>query len=189
MLLAAKLGDELFKRIGQPTIVGEILAGIVIGSSVLGLVEPDATLEAFAELGVVFLLFWVGLETRLSDLRDVGSAALQVGVLGVVVPLAAGVAVALAAGESSDTSLFLGAALVATSVGITSAVLVQLGVVETRWARTVIGAAVVDDILAMIVVAVAVGMAANDGDSSPSCSRRPAWRSRSWRSSPSAAPA
>jgi Kef-type K+ transport system membrane component KefB len=162
-LLAAKLGAELFKRIGQPTIVGEILAGVVIGGSVLGLVEPDPTLETFSELGVVFLLFWVGLETRLSDLRDVGSAALQVGVLGVVFPLVGGVTIALAAGEPSDTSLFLGAALVATSVGITSAVLVQLGVVETRWARAIIGAAVVDDILAMIVVAVAVGLAA-DGE-------------------------
>ena len=69
VLLAAKAGDELFKRIGQPSIVGEILAGVVIGPSVLGLVEPGEVLEVFAELGVVFLLFWVGLETRLSDIR------------------------------------------------------------------------------------------------------------------------
>ena len=65
VLLAAKLGDELFKRIGQPAIVGEILAGVLIGPSVIGLVEPSEVLEVFAELGVVFLLFWVGLETSL----------------------------------------------------------------------------------------------------------------------------
>ena len=90
VLLAAKVGEELFRRIGQPAIVGEILAGVIIGPSVLGLVEPDETLEVFAELGVVFLLFWVGLETRLSDLREVGPTAARVGVLGVVVPFAAG---------------------------------------------------------------------------------------------------
>lgn len=163
VLLAAKVGDELFKRLGQPTIVGEILAGVVIGGSVLGLVEPDATLTVFAELGVVLLLFWVGLETRLSDLRDVGSVALQAGVLGVVLPLAGGLAIGVAAGESTGTSLFLGAALVATSVGITSAVLVALGVVSTRWARTIVGAAVVDDVLAMLIVAVAVGVVTEDG--------------------------
>ncbi|MBK5116637.1 MAG: cation:proton antiporter, partial [Thermoleophilia bacterium] len=67
ILFAAKLGDELFKRIGQPAIVGEILAGLLIGPSVLGIVEPGETIEVFAELGVVFLLFWVGLETKLSD--------------------------------------------------------------------------------------------------------------------------
>jgi Kef-type K+ transport system membrane component KefB len=75
VLLAAKLGDELFKRIRQPAIVGEILAGVVVGPSVLGLVEPGEVLEVFAELGVVFLLFGVGHETRISDLREVGRPA------------------------------------------------------------------------------------------------------------------
>jgi Kef-type K+ transport system membrane component KefB len=126
VLLAAKLGDELFKRLGQPALVGEILAGIVIGPSLLGLVEPDETLEVFAELGVVFLLFWVGLETRLSDMRDVGATAARVGALGVVVPFAAGYGAGVALGESGETSVFLGAALVATSVGITSAVLIEV---------------------------------------------------------------
>src|SRR5688572_30214807 len=92
VLLAAKLGDELFKRLGQPALVGEILAGVVIGPSALGLVEPSETLEVFAELGVVFLLFWVGLETRLSEMREVGGVATRVGVAGVVVPFAAGFA-------------------------------------------------------------------------------------------------
>ena len=163
VLLAAKLGDELFKRLGQPALVGEILAGVVIGPSVLGLVEPDETLEVFAELGVVFLLFWVGLETRLSDMRDVGATAARVGALGVVVPFAAGYGAGVALGESGATSVFLGAALVATSVGITSAVLIELEALASTAARTILGAAVIDDILAMVLLAVAVGIADQGG--------------------------
>jgi Kef-type K+ transport system membrane component KefB len=111
----------------------------------------------------VFLLFWVGLETRLSDMRAVGGTAVRVGVLGVVVPFAGGYGAATLLGESAETSVFVGAALVATSVGITSAVLIQLGALGTRAARTILGAAVVDDILAMVLLAVAVGMAEQGG--------------------------
>ena len=163
ILIAAKLGDELFKRLGQPALIGEIGAGLVIGPSVLGLVTPGETTEVFAELGVVFLLFWVGLETRLSDMREVGSTAGLVGVAGVVVPFAAGTGAGLAFGESTETSLFIGSALAATSVGITSAVFAELRMLATRAARTVLGAAVIDDILALLLVAVAVGIASEGG--------------------------
>jgi Kef-type K+ transport system membrane component KefB len=163
VLLAAKLGDELFRRMRQPTIVGEILAGVLVGPAVLGFVEPGEVLEVFAELGVVFLLFWVGLETRLSDLREVGGTAVSVGALGVAIPFAGGVGLGAGLGESTATSLFLGAALVATSVGITSAVLLELGVLERRASRTILGAAIVDDILALLLVAVAAGVAAEGG--------------------------
>lgn len=163
ILLAAKLGDELFKRIGQPAIIGEILAGVAIGPSVLGLVEPTAVFEVFAELGVVFLLFWVGLETRLSEIRAVGRSAALVGGLGVVLPFAAGIALGLALGDGSAEAIFLGVALVATSVGITSAVLIELGVLQTPAARTILGAAVIDDVLAMLLLAVATGLSEEGG--------------------------
>ena len=163
VLLAAKLGDELFKRLGQPTIVGEILAGVIVGPSVLGLVNPGEVLEVFAELGVVFLLFWVGLETRLSEMREVGRSALLVGGLGVLFPFAGGLAFAIAIGEDSATAVFVGVALVATSVGITSAVLIELDVLGGRAARTILGAAVIDDILAMLLLALAVGLSGDDG--------------------------
>jgi Kef-type K+ transport system membrane component KefB len=163
VLLAAKVGDELFRRLRQPTIVGEILAGLIVGPAVLGLVEPGDVLEVFAELGVVFLLFWVGLETRLSELREVGPTAISVGVLGVAIPFAGGIGLGAALGESTATSLFIGAALVATSVGITSAVLIELGVLERRASRTILGAAIVDDVLALLLVAVAAGVAAEGG--------------------------
>jgi Kef-type K+ transport system membrane component KefB len=163
VLLAAKLGDEVFKRIGQPAIVGEILGGVLVGPSVLGLVEVGEVLRVFSELGVVFLLFWVGLETRLSEMRAVGKVAVAVGSAGVVVPFLAGIGFGVALGEDTDTSVFLGAALAATSAGITSATFLNLGINRTRAARTVLGAAVVDDILALILLSVAVGMAAEGG--------------------------
>lgn len=163
VLVAAKLGDEVFKRIGQPAIVGEILGGVLIGPSVLGLVEVGEVLRVFSELGVVFLLFWVGLQTRLSEMRAVGRVAVAVGSAGVVVPFLAGIGLGLALGESGETSIFLGAALAATSAGITSATFLQLGIERTRAARTVLGAAVVDDVLALILLSVAVGMAADGG--------------------------
>ena len=159
VLLAAKLGDELFKRLGLPTLIGEILAGVVIGSSVLGLVEPTEILAVFSELGAVFLLFWVGLETRIGDLRQVGRAAALVGILGVLLPFAGGAGIGIASGEDTAVVVFTGAALVATSVGITSAVLSELGLVATAAGRTILGAAVVDDILAMLILGVAVGLA------------------------------
>lgn len=163
VLLAAKIGDEIFKRLGQPAIVGEILAGVVVGPSVFGLVQAGEVLEVFAELGVIFLLFWVGLETRVSAMLAVGRTALSVGVAGVLLPFGGGIALGLAIGESTATSVFLGAALAATSVGITSAVLLDLGMIRTRAARTVLGAAIIDDILALILVAVATGIAAEGG--------------------------
>ena len=163
VLLAAKLGDEVFKRIGQPAIVGEILAGLLIGPSVLGLVEPGEVLEVFAELGVVFLLFWVGLQTRLSAMRAVGRVAVAVGGAGVVLPFLGGIGLGIAVGESAEASVFLGAALAATSAGITSATFLDLGIAGSAAARTVLGAAVVDDVLALILLSVAVGMAAEGG--------------------------
>ena len=163
ILVAAKIGDEIFKRIGQPAIVGEILAGLIVGPAVIGVVEPSEVLDVFAELGVVFLLFWVGLETRLHEMREVGATAAKVGIAGVAIPFAGGFAAGLLIGETTETAIFLGAALSATSVGITSAVLAEIGALGTRAARTILGAAVIDDILALILVAVAVGIAAEGG--------------------------
>ncbi len=158
-LLAAKAGDEIFKRVRQPPMIGEILAGIVIGPSALGLVEQTEVLDVFAEIGVILLLFYVGLETRLSDLREVGRVAVLVALLGVAFPFAGGAGLGILRDEETATVVFLAAALVATSVGITSAVLAQLNAVRTRPGRTILGAAIVDDILAILVLAVAVGIA------------------------------
>jgi Kef-type K+ transport system membrane component KefB len=160
ILLAAKLGNEVFRRLGQPTVVGEILGGVAAGPAVLGVYEVKAETELFAEIGVVLLLFQVGIETRLHDLLRVGGTALAVGVLGVILPFAGGFVAAELAGGDLSLAVFLAAALTATSVGITSNVLRDLGALSTQSGRIILGAAVIDDVLAIMILSVASGIAA-----------------------------
>lgn len=164
LLLAAKIGDEIFKRIGQPPVIGEILAGVVVGPGLLGWYEVNAETQLFAEIGVVLLLFQVGLETRLHDLVRVGPTALAVGALGVVLPFAGGFLLAEILGSEIGVAVFLAAALTATSVGITSGVLRDLGALGTQSGRIILGAAVIDDVLAMLILAFASGLAAGSVD-------------------------
>jgi len=166
ILVAAKLGNELFRRLGQPTVVGEILGGVVAGPAVLGVYEVNAETQLFAEIGVVLLLFQVGLETRLHDLLRVGGTALAVGVLGVVLPFAGGFVAAELAGGDLALAVFLAAALTATSVGITSNVLRDLGALKTRGGRIILGAAIIDDVLAIMILSVATGVAAGGVEAS-----------------------
>ena len=155
MLLAAKIGDEIFKRAGLPTLVGEILAGMIVGPSLLGWYQIGPETLLFAEIGVVLLLFQVGVETRIGELLRVGGISLAVAALGVALPLLGGIALGVAFGYPASVALFIGAALTATSVGVTSRALRSAGMLEKRAGRIVIGAAVVDDILAMLIVAIA----------------------------------
>lgn len=160
LLLATKIGDEIFKRIGQPPLVGEILAGLIVGSAVLGWYEINEGTALFAEIGVVFLLFRVGLETRLADLLRVGPQAGAVGTLGIALPFGGGIGLGLAFGLSTEVTVFLAAAMVATSVGITSELLMEQRALGTSSGRVILGAAVIDDVLAMIILATATGIAA-----------------------------
>lgn len=160
ILLAAKIGNEIFRRLGQPTVVGEILGGVIAGPAVLGVYEVNAETELFAEIGVVLLLFQVGLETRLHELLRVGTTALAVGILGVALPFAGGFLAAELTGGDLSLAIFLAAALTATSVGITSNVLRDLGALTTKSGRIVLGAAVIDDVLAIMILSVASGVAA-----------------------------
>jgi Kef-type K+ transport system membrane component KefB len=160
LFAAAKVLGELFEHWRQPAVVGELLAGIVVGPHVLRWVDADApVLDVVAQLGVVILLFTVGLETSVGDLRRFGRPALLVGVLGVALPFAAGGALMLALDYDRTDILFVAAALVATSVGVTARVLRDLGATRSPTARVVLGAAVVDDILAIVVLALVVGLA------------------------------
>jgi Kef-type K+ transport system membrane component KefB len=160
LLLAAKIGDEIFKRIGQPPLVGEILAGVIVGPALLGWYDINEGTALFAEIGVVLLLFRVGLETRLADLLRVGPQAGAVGALGILFPFIGGVGLGIAFGLSTEVTVFLAAAMVATSVGVTSELLMGLNALRTSSGRVIIGAAVIDDVLAMIILAVATGIAA-----------------------------
>ena len=127
---AAKLVAEILERLGQPGIVGEILAGAVVGPSMLGWIHPNEVLTALSELGVMFLLFRVGLEVKSSELMKVGGTAMLVAVFGVLVPLAMGWAIMRAWGYPQVESVFVGAAMVATSVGITAQVLAAKGLLH-----------------------------------------------------------
>ena len=152
MLAAAKVMAEVFERLRQPAVVGEILAGVVIDPSLLGWVSPSELITILAEVGVIFLLFTVGLETKPQAIFKVGKRAVMVGVLGVILPFVAGYFIAVAWGGSFAESMFIGAAMVATSVGITARVLGSMGLLDTETSRIILGAAVIDDILGLIIL-------------------------------------
>ncbi len=156
---SAKLLSEVFERLGQPGIVGEILAGILIGPYVLGWMAPNETLSFLADIGVMFLLFRVGLEVKTSELLSVGGAATLAATAGVIVPFVLGWGITLLWGLPSLEAIFVGAAMVATSVGITAQVLASRGLLQTRAARVILAAAVIDDVLGLIVLAVVSGLA------------------------------
>jgi Kef-type K+ transport system membrane component KefB len=168
VFIAAQLGGEIAQRLKLPGVVGEIAAGCAIGPSLLGLIAPDqiavgTPLDVLAEIGVVLLLFSVGLETRLEDLKKVGKVAFLVGVLGVAIPFAMGSLWAHGSGFSWDKSLFVAAAFVATSAGITARVLQELHALQRIESKVILGAAVIDDILAMLLLGVVVSLQGGGG--------------------------
>ncbi|MGH7703902.1 MAG: cation:proton antiporter [Gemmatimonadales bacterium] len=173
MLVAAKLLGELTERLGQPAVLGELLAGVLLGGSVLGLVPvgqgAGAELIHFlAELGVLLLLFEIGLETDLKEMFRVGPAAAAVAAVGVALPFGLGFlywayaphAMMAASTDLTTTAIFVGATLTATSVGITARVLGDLGRMHTEEARIIIGAAVIDDVIGLVILSVVSGLAA-----------------------------
>jgi Kef-type K+ transport system membrane component KefB len=159
VLVAAKLAAEVAERIGFPPVVAEILAGVAIGPSALDLVGTEQTLRVLGEIGVILLLLQVGMEMDLGELGAVGRASVTVAVVGVVLPTAAGFGVSEVFGYDAKTALFLGAALAATSVGITARVFSDLRALASVEARTVLGAAVADDVLGLVILTVVVRIA------------------------------
>jgi Kef-type K+ transport system membrane component KefB len=165
MLIAAKLGGELFERIGQPAVLGELVAGIVIGNLVLfgfhgfDFLKVDAVIGALAEIGVIILLFEVGLESNLGEMLEVGWSSLLVALAGVVAPFLLGWAVSayFIPNEPRLVHIFIGATLCATSVGITARVLKDMGRLQSRESRIILGAAVLDDVLGLLILAVVAG--------------------------------
>lgn len=162
---SAKLMGEIAVRLRMPPIVGEILAGVILGTYVLGVVDThNEVLMTFAEIGVIFLMFYVGLEIRVKDLFAVGRTAILVGILGALFPLVMGFGAMMFLGFAVVESLFVGTAILATSVGISVKVLADLGLIKHKVAYIVLGAAVLDDILALIVLALVRGLARGQFD-------------------------
>ena len=173
ILIAAKLGGELAERFDQPAVLGELIAGVVLGNLALigvsgfGFLATNEGIAILAEIGVILLLFEVGLESKVSEMLSVGVSSLFVALLGVVAPffLGWGVSAWFLPDENILVHLFIGATLCATSVGITARVLTDLGKVTTRESKIILGAAVIDDVLGLVILAVVSGVitAANTG--------------------------
>lgn len=166
LLPSAKLAGLTVEKLGQPAVLGELLAGMVLGNlSLMGLhgleyLKSDVAVEILASLGVILLLFEVGLESSLADLLKVGFSSLLVATIGVILPFGLGwlVSASILSGHSFYVHTFIGATLCATSVGITSRVLKDIGKIRSREAKIILGAAVIDDILGLIVLAIVSGM-------------------------------
>ena len=179
VFILAKTMSRVVSRFGAPGLIGEIVLGIILANLVIGdfniaeildiraaddsagraADETHDILELFSELGVVFLLFTVGLETRVKDLTSVGKAAVLVAVMGVIIPFIVGYLFVTVYDGDFYHSMFMGAAMVATSVGITARVIKDMGLMDVKESRIIIGAAVIDDILGMIVLAIVSGIA------------------------------
>jgi Kef-type K+ transport system membrane component KefB len=154
VFISAKFMAELAERIGQPGIVGEIFAGVLVGPSVLGWLAPNEFLSALSDLGAMFLLFRVGLEVKSSELMKVGGTATLVACSGVAVPFVMGTGIMLAWGANTKEAIFVGASMVATSVGITAQVLSSKGLLHEISSKIILAAAVIDDVLGLLVLAV-----------------------------------
>jgi len=166
ILVAAKVLGEVAERIGQPAVVGELLAGVILGPSIVGFIDPTLpALHLMAEIGVVLLLFSIGLETDLKRLMSVGGAAFTVAIVGVLLPFGAGFGVARALGIELLPAIVAGAALTATSVGITARVLSDLGQLHSVEGQIVLGAAVIDDVIGLVILAVVSDLVAGNAPS------------------------
>ena len=168
ILLGAKLGGDIFERFGQPAVLGELIMGIIIGNlHLVGLewFEPfkhDITLEILAQIGVIILLFEVGLESTVKEMMSVGVDSLLVATVGVVAPFFLGWGVGIWFLPEADTlvHVFIGATLTATSVGITARVLKDIGKINTKEAKIILGGAVIDDVMGLVILAVVTGIIA-----------------------------
>jgi len=159
----AKVFGELFERMSVPAVLGEILAGVVLGPYATRFILPGDTIYSIAEIGAVFLLFTIGLETSPRDLIRVGRISIMVALAGVVLPFAAGFLFLRAQHEATREAVFVAAAMVATSVGITARVLRDLKAHKSRSAQIILGAAVFDDILGMLLLGVLVSTVRGGG--------------------------
>ncbi len=171
LIFAAKALGLIAKRVGAPSVVGEIVAGLLVGPAVLNVVKVNDAITVFAEIGVIMLMFSAGLGTDIKRLKSSGVKSFLVALIGVLVPLIGGYALygafyGFAAPPSKDfyTALFMGTILTATSVSITVAALVEMGKLDTDVGTTIVGAAVIDDVIGIIVLTCVVGSAVGNSN-------------------------
>ena len=159
ILIATKVLGVIAQRFGQPAVVGELIAGVLLGGSLFGILDPtDPVLHALAEIGVLVLLFEIGLHTDIRSLMRVGNEAITVAIVGVALPFGLGYAAAIALGLGNIPAILSGAALTATSIGISARTLSDLGRLDTPEGQIVLGAAVLDDIVGLVILSVVSGL-------------------------------
>jgi Kef-type K+ transport system membrane component KefB len=164
MLVSALALGEVFKRLKQPALVGHLLAGVIIGPTVFNIVQPDESFETIINLSIFFLMFLAGLELHPDEIRRAGKNAIILSVLAFIIPFASGVVVSDFLGLSMVTSLFIGLALAITAVPVSAVVLMEFGLLKSKMGSTIMTAGIVDDILALIVLAIILQLAQNGGD-------------------------
>jgi len=157
VLLASKIAGQISIRLGQPSVLGKIIAGILLGPALLGWIQPSELITEFSEIGVLLLMFLAGLETDVKSLNQNMKSAVAIAVAGVIVPILLGWAGGVWFGLTTTEAIFLGLVLAATSVSISVQVLRELGWLNSREGAALLGAAVLDDIIVIILIAVAMG--------------------------------
>lgn len=162
ILFASKIAGDISVRLGQPAVLGKLLIGIVLGPTVLGIVNDTEILKEVSQIGVILLMFIAGLETDVNEFKRTGKAATFVGVLGIIVPLSLGYIAGNAIGLAPAQAVFLGLLLSATSVSISVQVLKEMNQLQSKEGSTILGAAVIDDILVIVSLAFLMSLTGND---------------------------
>ncbi|OQM46410.1 sodium:proton antiporter [Anoxybacillus sp. UARK-01] len=162
ILFASKIAGDISARLGQPAVLGKLLIGIILGPTVLGLINDTEILKEVSQIGVILLMFIAGLETDVDQLKRTGKAATYVGVLGIVVPLLLGYMAGIALELSTIQAVFLGLLLSATSVSISVQALKEMNQLKSKEGTAILGAAVIDDILVIIALAFLMSLAGGD---------------------------
>jgi len=162
LLAGARLLGEIFRRIGQPALGGELLAGIILGPTIFGLVQPNQDLELISTIAIFFVMLFIGLEMDLKEIRRSGKAAFVVSIISLVVPFIAGYQISIFFGLENIESLFVGLLLSVTSVPVSAIILLELGVLKTKIGSTVMSAAIIDDIISLVILAVILQLHASE---------------------------
>ncbi|MEM3008244.1 MAG: cation:proton antiporter [Candidatus Nitrosotenuis sp.] len=165
LLTGARLLGELFRRIRQPTLGGEILAGIILGPTIFGIVQPDQSLEIFSTIAIFFVMLFIGLEMDLKEIKRAGKAAFVISLVSLILPFVVGYYVSSFFDLPMVQSLFVALLLSVTSVPVSAMILLELGILKTKIGTTVLSAAVVDDIITLVILAVILQLHVSGGTS------------------------
>ena len=163
LLAGAKLLGELFRRIKQPALGGEILAGIILGPTLFGIVQISEGLELISTIAIFFVMLFIGLEMNLSEIRKVGKSAFIISITSLIIPFFAGYQLSIFFGLELIESLFIGLLLSVTSVPVSAMILLELGVLKTKIGTTVMSVAVIDDIISLVILAVILQLHTSEG--------------------------